>query len=109
MIDLDSLTPIDAEIRVSQVSASHDSYIYGDETKEEAEFQQLARLAFDVMMRRGWHVILHHNGQWHAAKDDKFNDLIVPVVPGSPLITHPDPFTALVEADHWMKKEEAKK
>ncbi len=64
------------------------------------EFIAIARNAFDVMMRRGWYPI-RVQGQWHVFSK------------GSPEAgmgfgePADDPFTALVEADAWMKQQES--
>ncbi len=68
----------------------------------DAEFIALARNAFDVMLRRGWGV----ERVWD-------NDLrvyrwyIVTDAPRALREGFADPFTALVKADEWMKKQEA--
>lgn len=71
--------------------------------KADAEFYALARNAFDVMMRRGWclrsewsdHGTFIVNG-WSVVgcRDDGIH---------KHLVTYPDPFTALIEADAWYK------
>lgn len=74
-----------------------------DECRANAEFIALARNAFDVMMRRGWQVLLI-DGKWHVF------DRILPDGKGFGWIggvgayeIPADPFTALVEADAWYK------
>jgi hypothetical protein len=73
---------------------------------------EMAKQAFDVMMRRGWWPIRRHDkADWKAFKDresprfDEYEDQEdeEPVVPSDDwsLNWWPDPFTALVEADRW--------
>lgn len=73
---------------------------FSEGDKAVAEFIALARNAFDVMMRRSWTATkwMPHDekhGQWIALTewDDEVDGR-----------TGPDPFTALVEADAWMKE-----
>jgi hypothetical protein len=79
-------------------------------TKPDAAFIALARNAFDVMMRRGWNPLMTSNG-WSVSdfhrkrvydKARTFRDWVLEQ-------EWPDPFTALVEADRWMKEQEASK
>ncbi len=70
-------------------------------------FAGLAVKAYQVMLRREWHVVRHYDGLWYAAKDNVELELIVPVNPASPLVKYPDPFTALLAADAWMKQHES--
>jgi hypothetical protein len=64
-----------------------------------AVFIALARNAFDVMMRRGWWVVPYlgkpSEGRWFV----RGNGLPREIQDSE----HPDPFTALVEADAWHK------
>lgn len=64
-----------------------------------AAFIALARNAFDVMMRRGWHANLYkgsppEGGMWYV--DVPEMRIAIPA--------WPDPFTALVEADKWYRE-----
>lgn len=74
----------------------------GDTDKD---FICLARWAFEVMMRRGWGVQAASGPGWHpggvefgwqAMSDDNRTWI------GQ--TTYSDPFTALVEADHWYRE-----
>lgn len=93
-IDLTKLTPT-----VSWHPENWDAYtlhwLHSDEGGHDLTFLQLARAAFDVMMRRGWGV--ENRGGWYATS--KYGDR---AVGGTDL--YPDPFTALVEADAWYKQ-----
>jgi hypothetical protein len=68
--------------------------------EEDFAFVLLARQAFDVMMRRGWEA-QQYQRQWFAVDGDRMDGRAI--VPDS---FHPDPFTALVEADRWTKERE---
>lgn len=57
----------------------------------DANWMFLARLAFDVMLRRGW----------HASKDGSRWCVLLPGVASK---SYADPFTALVEADAWYRQ-----
>lgn len=60
----------------------------------DAEFIALARNAFEVMMKREWHA-------------EKTNDGWEVIGSGHAEIIdsrHPDPFTAIVEADKWYRE-----
>ena len=62
---------------------------------------EVAKVAFDVMMRRGWGVKrLNNTGWWFAWDKDR------PVIEdkGLEFSGLADPFTALVEADRWYKE-----
>jgi len=65
-----------------------------DSAVENAKFIALARKAFDVMMRRGWHAY-------------KCGDLWVVVIPNVHMIdqggglTATDPYSALIAAEEW--------
>jgi hypothetical protein len=61
------------------------------------EFIEVARIAFDVMIRRGWGVI-PVTGGWQAVE-------CRPGVCGiNSMIIKSDPFAALVEADKWYRE-----
>lgn len=66
----------------------------------DAHSYALVRNAFDVMLRRGWYAIPAHmvsamrKGLWTVMGQD-FPE---------PYQYHPDPFTALVEADRWYRE-----
>lgn len=70
------------------------------------QFAVLARNAFDVMVRRGWGVLKSWEKDrpgWFVVTFDE--DHSSPVMPNdSPFWS--DPFSALVEADRWMKEQE---
>lgn len=57
--------------------------------RDDLEFIALARNAFDVLMRRGWHPSRDSAGGWWCE-----------------YVHAPDPFTALVLADEWYKTRE---
>ncbi len=64
----------------------------------------VAHAAFDVMMRRKWRVC-------PVAVPDAWavlNEKNVVLWHNNECFTAPDPFTALVEADRWMKEQETK-
>lgn len=68
---------------------------------DDAEFISLARNAFDVMMRRGWHSRLDRYERWIVFDSDgkwpceyEFMEFK----------KWTDPFTALVEADRWYRE-----
>ncbi len=79
-------------------------YDEGGHTETEAEFIALARNAFDVMVRRGWGVACYGPGRWVVPGFSKHWY----VVHAGPPYDYPDPFTALVEADNWLKAREEK-
>lgn len=57
------------------------------------EFVNLARNAFDVMLRRHWHAEYEPVSRtWIVSEFDWL---------AAPQLSWPDPFTALVEADKW--------
>lgn len=64
-------------------------------------FVALARNAFDVMMRRGWHPV-KLGDLWHVTMAGAGKDAIKAF--WARHLGWPDPFTALVEADRWMKE-----
>lgn len=77
----------------------------------DAEWIALARNAFDVMMRRGWGVDTDDSDppRWFPIVDSRQGDahhVLYGKMPGTELPDWPDPFTALVEADEWLKKQE---
>lgn len=85
-----------------------------EEARAMCEFIALARNAFDVMMRRGWHV-----EQTDPEDKEEKRMWFVPW-PSNERKTWPDvwmngkqwfadPFTALVEADRWCKENVEKK
>ncbi len=78
-----------------------------DPTWADAEFIALARNAFDVMLRRGWHAMRDVQHKWFAvdersrpvhpsddyrSEDGRFNPVRLA-----------DPFSALVAADEWYR------
>ena len=65
------------------------------------EFIAIARNAFDIMLRRGWHSILQDDGNWLVMED--FHKSLFQTPTLKPFIAA-DPFTALVEADKWYKE-----
>ncbi len=92
----------------------------GEYTAEEVDantkFIVLARSAFDVMMRRGWHPVpLNYEGEpltlgWIVcSREGPDSEERCPNVAARfkmPFQQWPDPFTALVEADKWMAEQE---
>lgn len=61
-IDLENLTPIASAIELVEYRREDfkfSLYTYSTGTYAEAEFQMLARQAFDVMLRRFWGVAYH--------------------------------------------------
>ena len=68
---------------------------------------EIAKEAFDVMMRRGWGVARQYpeqGGQWYV--NDENETQIAQLINGKwcyPSICD-DPFTALVEADRWYRE-----
>lgn len=70
---------------------------FGSLGEEDCKFTELARNAFDVMMRRGWNPMRWPNGRWCV--EDGTGSQHSPGTEG-----YPDPFTALVEADKWHKE-----
>lgn len=78
-------------------------------TPQEVEFIALARNAFDVMVNRGWGVRRWHGHEsWVVLNNQELGIDPSPIVDdeGMPFNAF-DPFTALVEADKWMKQQEA--
>lgn len=71
--------------------------------RSDREFIAMARNAFDVMMRRGWQPYRVVNGNWRV--EDSLQGLNNPIRVACHM-EWPDPFTALVAADEWMKKKE---
>lgn len=76
--------------------------------RSDAAFIALARNAFDVMMRRGWHAVRDRSrdGQhWVAVSYEKDPYESNPIMTDEDGLEdwRPDPFTALVEADAWYK------
>jgi hypothetical protein len=67
-----------------------------------AEFIALARIAFDVMMRRGWHAEQSEDGSWFVPQ--AIIEMFAAALRGAALATHhADPFAALVAAEEWYK------
>lgn len=107
MIDLTKLTPAPWK-HVSGNEASFSAVESGDgmfvvlwqPNQYDLEFIALARNAFDVMMRRGWGIVLFPSG-WTIAIKDVSESFIMNKFRG---MRWPDPFTALVEADAWYMK-----
>lgn len=64
------------------------------------EFAALARNAFDVMIRRGWHTWPLDDGTWEVGSGD--GRWWVETIPS--VLSWPDPFTALVAADQWYRE-----
>jgi hypothetical protein len=65
---------------------------------DDAAFIVLARNAFDVMLRRGWDTYFSKSlHQWTVFRG-------APELRDYPHSWHDDPFTALVEADKWMRE-----
>lgn len=81
---------------------------------QDAEDFVRGKVAFDVMLRRGWSVFCHA-GKFVAMMPKKF-DLDGRLTSGNTTVIkddldggyRADPFTALVDADQWMKEQEAK-
>ena len=71
----------------------------GERYSAAVAFAVLASQAFDVMMRRGWGVQRCGDGTWYAS--DYSEGCLT-----SEKTFYPDPFTALVEADIWMRERE---
>ncbi len=71
-----------------------------DPTWADAQFIALARNAFDVMMRRGWHT-RKVGGKWHVVEPQEHKVLYRGQGMEAICIDAGDPFTALVEADKW--------
>ena len=69
----------------------------------DAEFIALARNAFDVMMRRGWAAV-EVGGHWQV-RDRNGWDLPLSFYVTEHKGRFPDPFTALVEADAWFRRQ----
>lgn len=76
--------------------------------KDNAELIALARNAFDVMMRRGWHVRRASTGEWvvyHPGDGRVGLSTMVGLEDEDGNLLHStDPFTALVEADLWYRE-----
>ncbi len=68
------------------------------------EFVSLAKKAFGVMMNRRWTAIPGIEGGWHVAASTVMDNPYEHDGKGDvgPVYNHP--FTALVEADKWYKK-----
>lgn len=76
-------------------------WMQGKHGAADLAFVKIARLAFDVMMRRGWHAEkCVESGQWFIPK------LVLHFhQPGSIEAAYADdPFTALVNADKWYRE-----
>ncbi len=117
-MDLSKLSPAPLEVRrdPTELRCKALAYQYEYEPREfasvwfaremkedDAEWVKLARSAFDVMMRRGWFAVPMSTGGWIVKRDNG----IEVAVDGKWATRWPDPFTALVEADRWMKEQEA--
>jgi len=109
-MDLSKLSP--APWKSVRLQCQDDSKMYTHEiempergstgllTAGDAEFITLARNAFDVMLRRKWGLSYRGGFEpgWFVL--DILDDPFFP--PGDePALLPADPFTALVEADHW--------
>lgn len=111
MIDLMKLTPApwgspSYAKENGRVTTPYGSFEVGSGRSADAEFIALARIAFDVMLRRGWSAILNpcdektwrvdmNDGTCFAyGREEEFDAGVNPA-------DWPDPFTALVEADRW--------
>jgi hypothetical protein len=128
LIDLEKLTPPPWHVRQSESSSkwiladANDEYIATFEIKEAAERCALARNAFDVMMRRGWSPEKYIDG-WTATGTDREQIVVLSKwrrelcgwhrdehgeaqwgPDGNKPAQFPDPFTALVEADKWLRE-----
>jgi hypothetical protein len=68
------------------------------------EFMVLARNAFDVMTRRSWYVIPAIEGGWSICATTVFDNPYEHDGSGDCGPKYDDPFTALVEADKWYRK-----
>ena len=97
-MDLSKLTPLSRTVgfakgRIERLDG-------GSLRQEDADFHQLARAAFDVMMRRHWQAEL-----WLAEGEVWGVDSAVAELPFELFeMRWPDPFTALVEADRWYRE-----
>jgi hypothetical protein len=118
-IDLEKLTPAPWVWEDGNTDPNHQGLLFGPDQKvilnatydgdlamkkDDADFVVLARLAFDVMMRRGWHVepsAVLVGGCPNGWKARKFAGDFCEDIDSS---WHPDPFTALVEADKWHRE-----
>lgn len=104
MIDLSKLTPAIERLRKNLAAKSGERNFLMADITEVANQAERAAQAFDVMMRREWGV---KRGEY-AGKDGWF---VVHNFEGGIAMLHGkvygDPFTALVEADKWMKEREA--
>ena len=104
-MDLSKLTPAPWVATAGMVTEDRDysrlaDCTWGDvdneQTAANCEFIALARNAFDVMMRRGWHPEPLDSGQWMACENRDGDWCDGPACA--------DPFTALVEADRWYRE-----
>jgi hypothetical protein len=109
-MDLSKLTPApwvsDKDGRVWLDSGCDSSLVADLNEEDDAQFCALARNAIDVMVRREWTVTKWGYGEskdkWGVTtfKGDWPHELLGM---GPLANSHPDPFTALVEADSWYK------
>jgi len=83
------------------IVSGNDDWLFEKRSAQESdlEFVVMARLAFDVMMRRGWHAFYHHAGCW-LVRDVNGERVCAGSIP----VQARDPFTVLVEADRWYRE-----
>ena len=67
------------------------------QTEADFKFFVLARHAFDVMLRRKWNPEFYSDG-WGVDSAERYLTLQLM------RLRWPDPFTAIVEADMWYRK-----
>ncbi len=115
MIDLSKLTPAPWTVGEHEVYGFRDCggpyKVQVSLIETDREFTALARNAFDVMMRRGWSTSQLELDFRKPFPDrhgwcvlDDWGEIPRIRRGEEPVITWPDPFTALVEADKWYKE-----
>lgn len=120
MIDLSKLTPLPLRMVDDRESGSiyvgkengYPVILSEDENRDDLEFYLLARAAFAIMLERGWTPSpIQRPGQtrWQVRMR---NGADMPLAFICDVLDHrgefADPFTALTEADKWMREQEAK-
>ena len=75
-----------------------------DNTETDATFIALARNAFEVLIRRGWGVEKRGGCDPGWMVTDIIGDVFYPPDSDNTAILPSDPFTAIVEADKWLRE-----
>ena len=99
-MDLSKLTPApwfmeleQTKIILSSASVQRIAWVFDE---NHTEFMALARNAFEIMMRRGWHAKQESDGLWRAwSQHEREKPVLICI------LSKPDPFTAIVEAESW--------